>query len=201
MQLPLLLTGSRIASSIVIALLLLFNEFVPLAFLIATILFALGAATDFFDGRIARARNQVTPLGSLLDPLGDKLIVWLPFLYLTVTGMYPLWILLVLFTRDMVTESVRSFVVGHGVSVPGNAISRWKSLFQMCSLTLMLLLIACVDLTQATGSAEMEAFMQSVLFEQLFGLTFWLMLASAAVGIVGMVQYFVDYSSILFKKK
>lgn len=194
MTLPMLLTYARILAAVAIAALLLFNESVPFAFLAAAILFPLGAITDFFDGWLARSRNQTTALGSVIDPLGDKLIVWLPFLYLTVSGMYPLWILLVLFTRDMVVESVRSYVVGQGVRVPGNPISRWKSLLQMCSLALLLALIAIVDLGQTT------AFVQSPLFEQLFGLTFWLMLGSAAVGIVGMVQYFADYSSVIFKK-
>ncbi len=194
MNIPLQLTASRILMAAVIGIVLLLP--VPYRASICAILFIVAAVTDFIDGKLARAWGQSTPLGAFLDPLGDKLLVYLTFIYLTVVGMYPAWLLLLLFTRDIVTDSLRGFAAGKGVSMAANLPSKWKTLCQMSSIALLLVLVSITEL--ASKGAVSSAFLSAPLFEQAFGLTFWLMVIAAAVGIVGTVQYVVAYAPRLF---
>ena len=203
MNLPLVLTSSRVVLSVVVGVLLLLENAVPFHVTIAAVCFIVAAATDYFDGKLARKWNQVTPLGAFLDPLADKLLVYLSFIYLTTVGVYPVWLLLIVFTRDIVTDGLRAFAVGQGMVMPANLVSKWKSLFQMASIGLLLALVSVTELQRLTpwGNRALASVVESAVFEQAFGATYWLMVAAAAVGVVGTIQYFVEYAPSLFLKK
>lgn len=190
MNVPLLLTSSRLVLSVAVGALLVLGTVVPFRVPWAAALFIIAAVTDFFDGYLARRWKQTTPLGAFLDPLADKLLVYLPFLYLTSVGGYPVWLLLVVFTRDIVTDSLRAYAAGAGVSMPANTVSKWKSLFQMTSIGLLLALVSATELR--------SSLIDSPSFEAAFGATYWLMLAAAAVGWVGTAQYVAEHAHRLF---
>ena len=69
--------------------------------ILAFIVFALAAGSDFVDGQIARRTNQVSALGKALDPLVDRLLIAAGLTGLYVIGRIPLWILCVLIARDV----------------------------------------------------------------------------------------------------
>ena len=73
MNLPNAITLSRIALTPLIATLPLIVRWE--ARLAAFVVFVLAASSDYLDGALARRRNAVTPLGQLLDPLADKLLL------------------------------------------------------------------------------------------------------------------------------
>ena len=64
--------------------------------------FLLGSISDALDGYIARRFDQATPLGALLDPLADKLLVACGVLTLTWLGHFPLWLMTAILLRDVV---------------------------------------------------------------------------------------------------
>jgi cardiolipin synthase len=75
--------------------------------LAALIVFFIASATDFLDGYIARHSSQVTKLGQILDPAGDKLLMSAAFIVLTIptlgyTNVIPIWLTAVVFGRDLV---------------------------------------------------------------------------------------------------
>ena len=65
-------------------------------------LFALAGATDALDGFIAKRFHMETTLGRYLDPLADKLLLLAGFITLTVLDLLPLWLTLLVVTRDVV---------------------------------------------------------------------------------------------------
>lgn len=201
MNFPLALTVSRLVLALAVGLLLVLEEVVPFRVTICAVLFIVAAVTDYFDGRLARAWNQKTELGAFIDPLADKLLVYISFIYLTVVGVYPAWLLLALFTRDIAVDSLRSYAAGKGVSMPANAVGKGKSLFQMTSISLLLVLVAATELQRTTewGNTAFASLIASMPFEWAFGATYWLMVAAAAVGAVSMVQYAVEYTPKLFR--
>lgn len=73
LNLPIVITLSRIAATPLIAVLVFSTGWIPR--LTAWILFIAAAVTDYFDGKLARERNLVTQLGKQLDPLADKLLL------------------------------------------------------------------------------------------------------------------------------
>jgi cardiolipin synthase len=67
---------------------------------LATILFAITAATDFLDGQIARRTHTVSKVGQLLDPAVDRLLMICAVVGLLIVGRLPLWIVIVVLLRD-----------------------------------------------------------------------------------------------------
>lgn len=78
-------------------LILLFNGYD----LVATVLFALAAGTDWVDGQVARRTNSVSKLGQLLDPAVDRILMISGVIALLIIGRLPLWIILLVVARDL----------------------------------------------------------------------------------------------------
>ena len=72
--------------------------------------------TDFLDGKLARAWNQVSRLGTLLDPLADRLYIASTVIGLTVRHIIPVWLAVALFARDLVLAAFLPVLrrLGHG---------------------------------------------------------------------------------------
>ena len=83
--------------------------------LVATMLFAIAAATDWVDGHIARSTNSVSRLGQVLDPFVDRFLMISGVVGLFLIGRLPLWIITIVVIRDV------------GMLVGGSyLLSRWK---------------------------------------------------------------------------
>ena len=67
---------------------------------LAAILFAIAASTDWVDGQIARRTNTVSRLGQLLDPAVDRILMITAVVGLLLVGRLPLWIILLVLLRD-----------------------------------------------------------------------------------------------------
>jgi cardiolipin synthase (CMP-forming) len=68
----------------------------------AILTFAVAALTDGIDGFIARTRNQKTALGSVLDPLGDKLLLTTAFIVMAIKHDHLVWIIVLIVSRDVI---------------------------------------------------------------------------------------------------
>ncbi|HTY55874.1 MAG TPA: CDP-alcohol phosphatidyltransferase family protein [Candidatus Binataceae bacterium] len=64
--------------------------------------FAAAAVTDSLDGTVARWFECKTELGAFLDPFADKLLLVSSFVVLTIEGIFPAWLLIVVAIRDVV---------------------------------------------------------------------------------------------------
>jgi cardiolipin synthase len=106
MTLPNLLTVFRIVL-IPIFVLLLVDD----ARVYALIVFLLTCFSDSLDGYIARTWHQQTTLGAFLDPIADKLLMVTTFVTLAVLGALPLWLTIVLVTRDVTLSLVFGLVL------------------------------------------------------------------------------------------
>jgi cardiolipin synthase len=64
--------------------------------------FFLAGITDALDGFFARVRKEKTQLGTILDPLADKLLLTSTFITLAYLGMFPLWLVILVISRDLI---------------------------------------------------------------------------------------------------
>lgn len=69
---------------------------------LALLVFAIAALSDGFDGFLARYFNWHSRLGAIADPLADKALLITAYLMLTVTGVFPLWLFVLVLGRDLV---------------------------------------------------------------------------------------------------
>jgi len=73
----------------------------------ATAVFCLAMATDWFDGRIARSRGRTSPLGSLLDPVADKILVLAVLVMLVDRDVVPGWMVAAIVVREILITGLR----------------------------------------------------------------------------------------------
>ncbi len=128
----------------------------PLREMVGVGIFLLAALTDFLDGYLARRRNQVTTLGTLLDPIADKLLVSAAFIslvqmprqYLPHTAaassagfpppVAPAWMVVIIVGREFVVSGLRSILAARGIALPA---SPWGKLKTGCEMVAIVLLI------------------------------------------------------------
>ena len=109
---------------------------------IALALFVAAAATDFFDGYVARRRDQESSFGEFLDPVADKLLVATAIFMLAATGgIAGLAVLpaVVILCRELMVSGLREFLAQLDVSVPVSHLAKWKTVLQMVALGILLL--------------------------------------------------------------
>lgn len=86
--------------------------------------------TDMFDGRIARARNQVTDFGKVLDPVADSLSRQTIFISFMVAGIIPWWLYLVFFYRDAFLQLLRITCASGGLVLAARQSGKLKAILQ-----------------------------------------------------------------------
>jgi len=103
----------------------------------ALAIFVLAAATDFLDGRIARARGEVSALGAALDPLADKMLVAAALILLTrngvVSGAGVLPVLMIVL-REVAVSGLREAVSARGGALPVTGLAKWKTALQLAAV-------------------------------------------------------------------
>lgn len=139
-NLPNLLTLFRLALLPFIILLL----FVPASWAaaVALTLYALGAATDWLDGYVARKYNQISEFGTFLDPISDKIYVVTIMLMLVATDRISgIWVLLVIaiLVREFVISGLREYLGPKDVKVPVSELAKWKTAAQMVATGLLII--------------------------------------------------------------
>jgi CDP-diacylglycerol--glycerol-3-phosphate 3-phosphatidyltransferase len=104
-------------------------------------LFLVAAAMDFFDGFLARRRQQVTRLGILLDPAADKILVSAAYISLVEMNPHvvPSWIVVVIIAREFAVGSLRSFAAAENLVIPAGFSGKIKTIVQIVSIALLII--------------------------------------------------------------
>ncbi|WP_419936874.1 CDP-diacylglycerol--glycerol-3-phosphate 3-phosphatidyltransferase [Candidatus Palauibacter sp.] len=150
MNLPNAITSARILAAPVVTALLLQPS--PLPRIIAFAVFLVAALSDLWDGHLARARNQVTSFGKIVDPLADKLLLVAALLpvysinlgqsgagSLPLFDVIPLWAVIVLLGRELLVTLLRFLAARRGRVVGALTLGKRKALAQnifICSAIL-----------------------------------------------------------------
>lgn len=96
-------------------------------FTLAWILFLIAGLTDALDGFLARIWNQRTQFGAMLDPLADKALLVTTFICLAVKGWIPVWIAVLVVSRDAIIIGGLSLLNFWGVDVRSRIRPIWIS--------------------------------------------------------------------------
>jgi CDP-diacylglycerol--glycerol-3-phosphate 3-phosphatidyltransferase len=93
----------------------------------ATGVFCAAMATDWFDGRIARRSGRSSPLGSLLDPVADKLLVLTTLIVLLDQRVFPGWMVAAIVARELLVTGLRQAAVERGVVLAARDLAKLKT--------------------------------------------------------------------------
>jgi CDP-diacylglycerol--glycerol-3-phosphate 3-phosphatidyltransferase len=151
----------------------------------ALALFVFAAASDYFDGLVARRFGAQSRFGEFLDPLADKILTGSAFIsFAFMPGLaVPVWLVLVILLREAVLTVVRVIAIGKGVPLRTELAGKVKTAFHMTAIVLILALLLAQKTPLSPGLAA-DALMR-------LRLPFLLVAASAAAAVISLASYLV----------
>ena len=104
--------------------------------LVAGIIFTVASITDFLDGYIARKNHLVTDFGKFADPLADKLLTTVAFIYMMRDGVCSPVVLCIILAREFAVSGLRMVAAGakDGKVIAANMWGKVKTVLQMLSI-------------------------------------------------------------------
>ena len=142
----------------------------------AMFVYLAASLTDFLDGWIARRFGLVTPLGKLLDPLADKLLVISALIMLAMLHRepgIPAWLLLVIVGREFAVTGLRSIAATEGIVLAADATGKAKMLLQTIAVHFLIVHYAYLGVS-------------------FHDIGLFLLMVAAAVGVWSAIGYHVD---------
>ena len=105
-------------------------------YLLAGIVFAAASFTDFLDGHLARKWHMVTDFGKFADPLADKLLTTVAFIYMLRDGVCSPVVLCIILAREFAVSGLRMVAAGakDGKVIAANMWGKVKTVLQMLSI-------------------------------------------------------------------
>jgi len=108
---------------------------------LALAIFIAAGVTDILDGYFARAWQQQSSLGRMLDPIADKLLVSSCLLMLAADGTirgWSLWAAIIILCREILVSGLREFLAELRVGVPVTRLAKWKTTLQLIAVGFLL---------------------------------------------------------------
>jgi CDP-diacylglycerol---glycerol-3-phosphate 3-phosphatidyltransferase len=105
----------------------------------ALLVFLAAALTDLLDGYLARRWKQVTTVGTLLDPVADKLLISAALISLVETRLLPGWLVILIISREFAVSGLRSIAAAEGFTVKASELGKSKMIFQVAGVSLVML--------------------------------------------------------------
>jgi CDP-diacylglycerol--glycerol-3-phosphate 3-phosphatidyltransferase len=111
------------------------NEWLALA------IFLIAAATDLLDGYLARRWGQVTTIGTLLDPIADKLLISAALISLVQVSAVPAWMVILIVGREFAISGLRSIAAAEGYTIKASDMGKTKMVAQVTAISFLLVSI------------------------------------------------------------
>ena len=139
LTLPNILTIIRLLAAPMVAVMFLYFTR-PYADWFALVLFLSAAATDWFDGYLARAWKQETKLGAMLDPIADKAMVVIALMVIIGFSSWSPWLVLpatVILFREVFVSGLREYLGDTAGTLKVTKLAKWKTTLQMIAIAVL----------------------------------------------------------------
>ncbi len=105
---------------------------------LALAIFLAAAGTDLLDGYLARRWKQVTTIGTLLDPIADKLLISAALISLVQRRTLPAWMAILIIGREFAVSGLRSIAAAEGYTIRANDLGKTKMVAQVIAVSFMM---------------------------------------------------------------
>ena len=170
MNLPNKLTLTRILLVPVFMIFVSLGQYItpsynPRYYLIAGVVFAVASFTDFLDGHLARKWNMVTDFGKFADPLADKLLTTVAFIYMMRDGVCSPVVLCIILAREFAVSGLRMVAAGakDGRVIAANMWGKAKTVSQMIAIIAVIAMQIVLELPEVGLN-----FINAATFEPIF---------------------------------
>lgn len=156
-------------------------------YLLAGIVFAAASFTDYLDGHLARKWHMVTDFGKFADPLADKLLTTVAFIYMLRDGVCSPVVLCIILAREFAVSGLRMVAAGakDGKVIAANMWGKVKTVLQMLSIIFYFFGMSIASMS-ATGA---EQGVRQILVISISMVLCWLV---AAVTAISGIKYLWD---------
>ena len=167
-------------------------DYNPRWYLIAGFIFAVASFTDYLDGHLARKWHMVTDFGKFADPLADKLLTTVAFLYMMRDGVCSPVVLCIILAREFAVSGLRMVAAGakDGKVIAANMWGKVKTVLQMLSIIFYFFGMSIASMS-ATGA---EQGVRQILVISISMMLCWLV---AAVTAISGIKYLWDNRSFI----
>src|SRR3954468_22460082 len=114
---------------------------------VALIIFWAAAATDILDGFLARRWGQITTIGTLLDPIADKLLISAALVSLVQVHATPAWMAIVIIGREFAVSGLRGIAAAEGYTIKASELGKTKMISQVVAISLVLMSVRHPELS------------------------------------------------------
>jgi len=112
---------------------------IPYRDYISAFIFIILSLSDALDGYIARKRRQITPIGKILDPIADKLLISAALIFLI--GRIQLWMAIIIIAREIIITLARIFFLPKKVVISASNLGKIKTITQIIAILAVILSI------------------------------------------------------------
>lgn len=117
--------------------------------LLALAIFLVAAATDLLDGYLARRWKQITTVGTLLDPIADKLLISAALISLVQVQAMPAWMAILIVGREFAVSGLRSIAATEGFVIKASDLGKTKTATQVLGVSLLMIAMVRPELRAA----------------------------------------------------
>jgi CDP-diacylglycerol---glycerol-3-phosphate 3-phosphatidyltransferase len=115
---------------------------------LALSIFLIAAVTDLLDGYLARRWKQITTVGTLLDPVADKLLISAALISLVQIRRVPAWMVVLIIGREFAVSGLRSIAAAEGYTIQASDLGKTKMITQITAISMVLLSIRWPSLSE-----------------------------------------------------
>jgi len=172
------LTILRIA--LIIPFVILMTQDSLLFWIAALIIFITASLTDYFDGKIARERKEITKIGKLLDPLADKLFITSSLVILATIDKLdiPAWAVIIIISREFIVSGLRTLAAAEGKILAASMSGKIKTAFQMIAIA---------------------AILMTLILNRFHKSSYYIVVATAIVSLYSGITYILQNKALLIK--
>lgn len=137
MNIPMILTITRMIA--IPALVVVMLSHLPGQEIVAFSIFVFACLTDMLDGFWARRKKITTVLGSLLDPLADKMLIASALICLVESHVVPSWMAIIIIGREIAVTGFRAIASSRGYNIPASGWGKLKMILETVTIAILIL--------------------------------------------------------------
>jgi CDP-diacylglycerol--glycerol-3-phosphate 3-phosphatidyltransferase len=168
----------------------LFTVIEPTPYVWATVVFVVGAISDWYDGYFARLWKLTTPLGAFLDPLADKFLTSAALIAFASRGYIPGWTVAIIVARDVYVTVFRVLASSLDQPIKTSSLAKYKTFFQMVFICYVLI---SVLLSSGSLGASLIPQGSSMMSESIL---YWSVFSITILTLVTAIQYTYDNGQV-----